>query len=184
LPYLTNAVLHYGSGLPIPAPGNLNNNNNATLLRTTYAQRVPGQPLFLQDLNCHCFDPSTTVVLNANAWTDTPNGQFSPSAAYYNDFRYQRRPAELMSLGRIFRIKERATLLIRAEFNNIFSRTLMLGVDARHVRESQYEPGRGVVEGCRRALHQRLRHHQHDGRGHRGASRDAGGAVPVLVSCT
>jgi hypothetical protein len=69
-------------------------------------------------------------VLNPAAWTDTPNGQFSPSSAYFNDFRFQRRPSELMSLGRIFRIKERATLLIRAEFNNIFNRTLLQGSGA------------------------------------------------------
>jgi len=81
-------------------------------------------------LNCHCFDPSTTIVLNPAAWTDTPNGQFSPSAAYYNDFRYQRRPSELASLGRTFRIKESVSLSIRAEFNNVFNRTLMLNTTA------------------------------------------------------
>jgi hypothetical protein len=36
------AVLQYGSGLPIPTPGNLANNNASTLLRGTWAQRVPG----------------------------------------------------------------------------------------------------------------------------------------------
>ena len=25
----------------------------------TFYNRVPGQPLFTQDLNCHCFDPNT-----------------------------------------------------------------------------------------------------------------------------
>jgi hypothetical protein len=93
-------------------------------LRSTWAARGPGQPLFLKDLNCHCFDPSTTIVLNPNAWTDTLSGQFSPSAAYYNDFRYQRRPPELASLGCTFRVKERLTFQIRAEFNNILNRTL------------------------------------------------------------
>ena len=95
------AVLQYGSGRPIPVPGNLSNNNISTLLRGTWAQRVPGEQLFSQDLNCHCFDPARTIVLNPNAWTDTPSGSFSPSAAYYNDFRYQRRPSELLSAGRI-----------------------------------------------------------------------------------
>jgi hypothetical protein len=69
-------------------------------------------------------------VFNPAAWTDTPSGQFSPSAAYFNDFRYQRRPAELMSAGRTFRIKERVSFQIRAEFNNIFNRTLLLGTTA------------------------------------------------------
>jgi hypothetical protein len=128
--WMLGAVLQYGSGLPIQAPVNISNNNASTLLRSTWATRVPGQPLFLQDLNCHCFDPSTTVVLNSAAWTDTPNGQWSPSAAYYNDFRYQRRPSELASLGRTFRITERVRFQIRAEFNNIFNRTLFLNTTA------------------------------------------------------
>jgi hypothetical protein len=129
--WMLGAVLQYGSGLPIAAPLNISNNNSSTLLRgASWSTRVPGQPLFLQDLNCHCFDPSTTIVLNPAAWTDTPSGQFSPSAAYYNDFRYQRRPSELASFGRTFRIKERASLQIRAEFNNVFNRSLFLNTTA------------------------------------------------------
>ncbi len=57
-------------------------------------------------------------------------GTFSPSAAYYNDFRYQRRPSEVASFGRTFHIKERTTVQIRAEFNNIFNRTLFLTTTA------------------------------------------------------
>jgi hypothetical protein len=85
--------------------------------------RVPGQPLFLKDLNCHCFDPNTTFVLNPAAWVNPPAGQFGTAAGYYSDYRYQRRPSESMSLGRNFRIKERANLQIRADFTNIFNRT-------------------------------------------------------------
>jgi hypothetical protein len=118
-------VASYGSGQPIAVPNNISNNNNSTILRTTWSTRVAGEPLYLVDINCHCYDPARTVVLNPDAWTDTPSGQFSPAARYYNDFRYQRRPAELMSLGRIFRIKERVTLTIRAEFNNVFNRSLL-----------------------------------------------------------
>jgi hypothetical protein len=125
------AVLQYGSGLPIAVPANISNNNTSTLLRGgSWSTRVPGQPLFLQDLNCHCFDPSTTQVLNPAAWIDTPSGTFSPSAAYYNDFRYQRRPSELASFGRTFRVKERVSFQIRAEFNNVFNRTLFLNTTA------------------------------------------------------
>ncbi|MEO8096360.1 MAG: carboxypeptidase-like regulatory domain-containing protein [Acidobacteriota bacterium] len=123
--WTVGAVLQYSSGLPIQSPLSPGNNNNLTLLRSTFASRVDGKPLFLQDPNCHCYDPSRTIVLNEAAWTNTPNGQFSPSAAFYNDYRYQRRPSELMSAGRIFRIKEGMTFMIRAEFSNIFNRTLM-----------------------------------------------------------
>jgi hypothetical protein len=123
--WTVGAVLQYASGLPIQAPTSPGNNNGATLLRTTFATRVEGQPLFLQDPNCHCFDPSRTIVLNEAAWTNTPNGTWTPSAAFYNDYRYQRRPSELMSFGRIFRFGEGKQILIRAEFSNIFNRTLM-----------------------------------------------------------
>jgi hypothetical protein len=119
------AVLQYSSGLPIQTPNTPTNNNTATLLRGTYATRVAGQPLYLVDINCHCYDPARTQVLNPAAWVDTPSGTFSPSAAFYNDFRYQRRPSELMSAGRIFRVREGMTFMIRAEFSNIFNRTIM-----------------------------------------------------------
>jgi hypothetical protein len=125
------AVLRYGSGLPIMSP--IASNGLAQLLFRntgvtgttggTFMNRVPGQPLFSEDLNCHCFDPNTNFVLNKNAWTNPLAGQWGTSAAYYSDYRYQRRPSESMSLGRNFRIKERATLQIRAEFTNIFNRT-------------------------------------------------------------
>ena len=29
------------------------------------------------DINCHCFDPTKTVVLNPNAWTNVPDGQWA-----------------------------------------------------------------------------------------------------------
>jgi hypothetical protein len=79
----------------------------------------------VDNINCGCYDYGNTIILNPAAWTDTPVGQFSPSAAYYNDFRYMRRPQELMSIARNFRIKERTTIMIRAEFNNIFNRTVV-----------------------------------------------------------
>jgi hypothetical protein len=85
--------------------------------------RVPGVPLFTHNLNCHCFDPNSTFVLNPAAWVNPPAGQYGSAAPYYSDYRYERRPAENMSLARNFRIKERVSLQIRAEFTNIFNRT-------------------------------------------------------------
>ena len=119
-------VLSYRSGLPIAAPLAQNNPNLSNLVfQNTFANRVAGQPLFLRDLNCHCFDPQTTQVLNPAAWTNPPNGQFGTAAAYYSDYRAQRRPAENMNLGRIWRIKERTTFNFRAEFTNIFNRAVV-----------------------------------------------------------
>jgi hypothetical protein len=116
------ALLRYGSGLPIQVPTATTNLATYTG-QNTFVNRVPGVPLFTQDLNCHCFDPNATFVLNPAAWTNPPLGQFGTAAAYYNDYRYQRRPSENMSLGRNFRFKERFNLQIRAEFTNIFNRT-------------------------------------------------------------
>ena len=83
--------------------------------------RVPGQSLFLVDPNSK-FDPTEQLALNPAAWVEAPYGQFGTSAAYYNDFRWQRQPSENMAFGRVFRIKERSTIQIRAEFQNIFNR--------------------------------------------------------------
>ena len=125
-----NALLGYGSGLPILAP-QAQNNLNTILLRnnagsnTSYANRVPGQKLFTQDLNCHCFDPNKVFVLNKDAWSQPGPGQFGTGAAYYTDYRFERRPNENLSLGRLFHIKERATVSMRIEFTNVFNRAQM-----------------------------------------------------------
>ena len=130
------AFLQYASGLPIQAPyANApvgSSTLNSLLFNAipgvpastgTFANRVPGVPLFTVDLNCHCYNPAGTFALNPAAWTNPPAGQFGTSAAYYSDYRYQRRPAENMSLARNFRFKESMNLQIRAEFTNIFNRT-------------------------------------------------------------
>ncbi len=116
------AVLRYASGLPIQVPAATTNLATYTG-QSTFVDRVPGVSPFKQDVNCHCFDPNTTFVLNSAAWTNPPVGQFGTAAAYYSDYRYQRRPVENMSLARNFRFKERFNFQIRAEFTNIFNRT-------------------------------------------------------------
>src|SRR5262249_229987 len=89
---------------------------------TSFANRVPGQPLYTVDLNCHCYDPNTNFVLNPKAWTDPLPGQWGTSPAYYTDYRTQRRPAENMTIGRTFRIKDRPRFNIRLEVTNVFNR--------------------------------------------------------------
>ena len=122
------AALEYASGSPLQVP-NAQSNLNSYLFQGTpgtaisFANRVPGQPLYKADLNCHCYDPNKTFVLNPDAWTDPPLGQFGGSPAYYTDYRAQRRPRENMNLGRTFRIKERATVNLRIEFTNVFNRS-------------------------------------------------------------
>ncbi len=74
------------------------------------------------NINCHCFDVTKTQVLNPNAWTNVPNGQFAANQSSIRAFRGMRYPAENANFSRTFRIKERYTLQVRAEFTNIFNR--------------------------------------------------------------
>lgn len=115
--------------------------------------RVPGQPLYLKDLNCGCINPYTDVVLNPAAWANPTNGAFGPATGtYYGDFRAARRPLENFNLGRNFRITERVTFSLRAEFVNIFNRMQIgnPGLTAPGTAPSknaanQYSGGFGVV---------------------------------------
>jgi hypothetical protein len=127
-----SGVLRYQSGQILQSAPSANNllanlgrgpTNNPALWGGGYTMmdRVPGQPLFLVDPNSH-FDPTKQLVLNPAAWQEPPYGTFGTAAPYYNDFRWQRQPAESMALGRTFRIKERVSFMVRAEFQNIFNR--------------------------------------------------------------
>jgi hypothetical protein len=129
-------VLRYQSGELIRTPAS----NNALLNqlartdnpggwgggRTTW-NRVPGvEPMFF-DPNCKCFDPTTQLVLNPAAWTDAPGGQWGTAAPYYGNYRWQRQPAESMSLGRTFGFARdnRIKLDVRAELFNVFNRLFL-----------------------------------------------------------
>jgi hypothetical protein len=138
------ATLSYASGLPILAPVSTNN-LSSVLFRSTFYSRNPGVPLFLkttnfvnpdgttttttaplEDLNCHCIDPTKDLVLNSAAWNNPVAGQWGTAAPYYNDYRYERRPSESMSLGRVFQFGTEAhpmKLTFRMNFTNIFNRT-------------------------------------------------------------
>jgi hypothetical protein len=114
------AFLQYGSGLPLTPPAATNTN----YIGASEQYRVPGQPLYLKDLNCGCINPYTDVVLNPAAWAIPANGTFGPATGtLYSDFRQARRPQENMNFSRTFRIRERVSFQIRAEFVNIFNRT-------------------------------------------------------------
>ena len=136
-------ILRYASGLPIRVPA-AQNQLASLLFRGTYANRVPGEPLFLKDLNCHCIDPNKDFVLNPKAWSDPAPGQWGTSATFYNDYRYARRPDEQLSVGRIFRIKEEMTLQIRAEFFNAFNRTYLNNPNSANALETQRVNAQGV----------------------------------------
>jgi hypothetical protein len=125
-------VLRYQSGELIESPSANNNflyqlgvgsQDNPAVFSSPQGieNYVPGQPFFLVNPNSH-FNPNNQLVLNPAAWTEPGAGQFGVSAPYYNNNRWQRQPAENLSIGRIFRIKEKYQLQVRAEFQNIFNR--------------------------------------------------------------
>jgi hypothetical protein len=118
-------LLRYQSGALIASPRS-NNQLSSQLKRadSTFWNYVPGVNGLAVDPNCRCFNPQTTLALNPNAWTDAPAGTFGVSAPFYNNYRWQRQPAESMGFGRNFRVgKEgRYNLQVRAEFQNIFNR--------------------------------------------------------------
>jgi hypothetical protein len=89
--------------------------------------RIPGAPLYNVDLNnIHSYNPAIQQVLNPAAWAPCPtNAVCTAPGTLYADFRGPRAPTENMNIGRNFRIKERMNLQIRAEFVNIFNRTLL-----------------------------------------------------------
>ena len=127
-------LLRYQSGALLVTPPSSNNLLNELQIGTannpatwggghTFWNPVAGQSEFLIDPNSH-FDPTKQLVLNPAAWTDAAAGQFGAGAPFYNGNRWQRMPAESLSLGRNFRMgKEgRLNLNVRAEFQNVFNR--------------------------------------------------------------
>ena len=117
-------LLGYATGAPIPSP-TASTNQSSLLFQNTLMSRVAGAPLFLKDLNCHCIDPNQDFVLNPAAWTNPAPGTWGTAAPFHSDFRYERRPNEQISVGRFFRIREKMSLQVRAEFVNMFNRTYL-----------------------------------------------------------
>jgi hypothetical protein len=117
--------------------------------------RVPGQPLYAPGVNINnlsTYNAATTQVLNPNAWAPCPidtvcaggnltNGFFGPqtnATVYYKDFRAPRTPTENLNFGRNFRFgpEGRFNLFIRAEFVNVFNRTLMPAPSTAYVPQN------------------------------------------------
>jgi hypothetical protein len=120
------AFLNYVSGFPLAQPGPSTNPSMLSILgRTTTANRVAGVNPYNVNLNCGCFDPNKVFVLTPAAWSNPAIGQWGTAAGDYSDFRGFRRPSENVNFGRTFRIKERYTLNIRMEFQNIFNRVYL-----------------------------------------------------------
>jgi hypothetical protein len=74
------------------------------------------------DINCHCFDPATTVVLNPAAWGPVPDATWAADTSTLPFFRGPRHPMEAMNFARNFKIKEKYTFQVRMELQNVFNR--------------------------------------------------------------
>jgi len=149
------ALLQYGSGLLLAPPA------ATTVNYLGGSEQVPtGQPFFLKNPNCGCINPYYDQILNPAAWANPGSNTFGPGPApgfgtnglYYNNFRAARHPNENFNIGRNFRIRERMTFSIRAEFTNIFNR-MQIGAPSTvnpaggltQNKAGQYTGGFGVV---------------------------------------
>jgi len=128
--WTVGGILRYSSGFPIRVPSAQSTINSLVFRGGTNANRVPGQPLFLKDPDCRCFDPNKEFILNPAAWSNPAPGEWGTAATYYSDYRTARRPDEQLSLGRNFRVREKMGFSVRAEFFNVFNRTYLNNPDS------------------------------------------------------
>ena len=132
------------------------------------------------DVNCHCFDPTKNQVLNPAAWENIPNGQFAADQSNLRFYRAARQPDENVNFSRNFRIKERVTLNVRVEFNNILNRMRLPTPDAAGNFASP--PTKFSSGSQRRPVQRRLRHDERTVRNHRPAYRHLRRSHHVLTT--
>jgi hypothetical protein len=110
-------------------------------------QNKLGTQYLSKDPNCHCIDAQHDLVLNPGNWQDVPAGTFGTSAPYYNDFRWQRKPSEALSLGRNFNVANegKVKLNVRAEFQNVFNRLFLSSPSATNPQAPITRNGSGQL---------------------------------------
>jgi hypothetical protein len=120
--WTTDGIFHYQSGFPIQTPSATSTLTSVTFASGVWANRVPGQKLFLHSLNDHNVNPRTTFFLNPAAWANPALGHYATSKPYYGDFRGPRYPSEQLGFGKNIAIKEGLQFSVRADFFNVFNR--------------------------------------------------------------
>ncbi len=127
--WTADGIFHYQSGFPIQTPNSTSTldsvtfaNGAATSNISVFANRVPGQKLFLHSLNSHNVNPRTTFFLNSAAWTNPAPGTYSTSKPFYGDYRGPRYPSEQLGFGKVIPIKESLLFSLRVDFFNVFNR--------------------------------------------------------------
>jgi hypothetical protein len=120
--WTTDGIFHYQSGFPIQTPNSTSTLTSVTFGNGVWANRVPGQKVFLHSLNDHSVNPRTTFFLNPAAWANPSQGQYATSKPYYGDYRGPRYPSEQLGFGKVIPFKEGLTFSLRADFFNVFNR--------------------------------------------------------------
>ena len=115
--------------------------------------RVAGQPLYTPGVSINdigTYSPYTTQVLNPKAWAAcSPNAVCPAQSVFYKDFRAPWVPLEQANIGRHFRFgpDARFDLYVRAEFVNIFNRTLMPAPSTQNPQNPVFRNSSGILQG-------------------------------------
>ena len=117
-----DGIFHYQNGYLMQTPLSTSTLTSVTFGDAVFANRVPGQPLFLHSLNDHSVNPYTTFFLNPAAWANPAPGTYATSKPYYSDFRGPRFPSEQLGFGKNFDLREGVKFSLRADFFNVFNR--------------------------------------------------------------
>jgi hypothetical protein len=155
--WTTDGIFHYQSGFPIQVPNTqtpfqlnsvtFTSSNNGN---SVFANRVPGQKLFLHSLNNH--DPAyalTQPFLNSAAWVSPAAGTYSTSKPYFGDYRGPRYPGEQLGVGKAFTFKEGVKFSLRADFFNVFNRWAYPGLNntGNFAQAAQYNSNGTIANG-------------------------------------
>jgi Carboxypeptidase regulatory-like domain len=120
--WTTDGIFHYQSGFPMQTPNSTSTLTSVTFANGVWANRVPGQKLFLHSLNSHNVNPFTTFYLNPAAWANPAPGTYANSKPFYGDYRNPRYPSEQLGFGKVVPFKEGMTFSLRCDFFNVFNR--------------------------------------------------------------
>jgi hypothetical protein len=147
--WTADGIFHYQSGFPIQTPNSTSTLTSVTFGNAVWANRVPGQKLFLHSLNSHSGNPRTTFFLNPAAWANPALGHYANSKPYYGDYRGPRQPSEQLGIGKVFPITERLRFSIRADFFNVFNRWVYPNLQntSNPFQTSQYGSDGSIANG-------------------------------------
>jgi hypothetical protein len=147
--WTTDGIFHYQSGFPIQTPNSTSTLTSVTFANAVWANRVPGQNLFLHGLNTHNVNPRTTFFLNPAAWANPATGTYANSKPFYSDYRGPRYPSEQLGIGKVIPFKEGVTFSLRADFFNVFNRWAYPGLNntSNPFQTAQYASDGSISNG-------------------------------------